>query len=80
MTSEIDLLIYGELVKLYGFNKEWRDGKTTHLVVFDSSDITMSKKLIHIKNFKHKPHVVNLEWLMDCMEKGEILDEKLEQY
>ena len=55
-------------------------GLTTHLVVFDLRDMTLSKKLQQIQKFKKKPHIVNLDWLMDCMETGEIKDAEMEQY
>lgn len=53
---------------------------TTHLVVFDASDLSLSKKLVHIKTFKKRPLVVNQEWLIDCMESGKILDGADEKY
>jgi hypothetical protein len=53
---------------------------TTHLVVFDQTDLSLSKKLVHIKTFKKRPMVVNQEWLIDCMEAGRILDGGDEKY
>ena len=55
-------------------------GYTTHLILLTTENedgksmLQQSKKLQHIKNFKHKPHVVNLDWLTDCLEQGQILD------
>jgi hypothetical protein len=49
-------------------------------VVFDSSDLSLSRKLVHIKQFKKRPLVVNQEWLIECMESGKILDGNDEKY
>ena len=50
--TELELLIFTELTKLYGFQKRWQDGLTTHLVVLNTEDLSRSKKLEQIKKFK----------------------------
>jgi len=47
-------------------------GKTTHLVLMTTEGLQHSKKLKSMKIFKNKPLVVELAWLFDCMESGEI--------
>ena len=48
------------------------------MIVFnpEPENLKRSKKLQkHIKLFKSKPLVVNLDWLLDCMEQGKVLEE-----
>ena len=54
---ELDKEIFGRLIKLYGFQRDFRDGKTTHLVLL-SDKFSQSKKLQQIKRFKQPPEVV----------------------
>jgi len=70
--TELELLIFTELTKLYGFQKRWQDGLTTHLVMLNTEDLSRSKKLEQIKKFKKQPELVNLDWLLDCFEQGKI--------
>jgi len=39
-----------------------------------------SKKLDQIKNFNKKPLLVNIEWLLDSMTEGTIVDGNLDKY
>jgi len=77
MISDItDHIVFGELVKLYGFKRQFKDNCTTHLVVFDDKDLHKSKKLQYVKDFKKKPEIVCLDWLIECMETGKVPDSK----
>ena len=78
MISDItDHIVFGELVKLYGFKRQFKDNCTTHLVVFDDKDLHKSKKLQYVKDFRTKPDIVSLEWLIECMETGKVPDSNL---
>lgn len=47
--------------------------ETKYLVAVDPSKLQMSNKYEYIKkNFKREnyPHIVSLDWLLDCMEAG----------
>lgn len=78
--DELELLVFTQLVKLYGFKKRWQDGHTTHLVILDTGDLSRSKKLEQIKRFTKKPLVVDISWLLDCLEHGKVLDGADEKY
>ena len=40
----------------------------------DESNISKSKKLEQIKQFRNKPHLVTIDWLLDSMTHGIIQD------
>mmetsp|Transcript_5604 Transcript_5604/g.9649 ORF Transcript_5604/g.9649 Transcript_5604/m.9649 type:complete len:115 (+) Transcript_5604:853-1197(+) len=71
--NELDMHIFSSLIKMFGFQRKFEDGKTTHLIVF-GEDYERSKKLQHIKSFKRKPMVVSMDWLFDCMETAALVD------
>lgn len=51
--------------------------ETKYLVAVDTTKLEMSNKYTYIqKKFKpeEKPHIVTLDWLLDCMEQGQILE------
>lgn len=79
-SGALELLVFTHLVQLYGFKKRWQDGHTTHLVILNTENLERSKKLDQIKRFKQKPKCVNIDWLLDCLEYGRILDETDEKY
>jgi len=53
---------------------------TTHLVVMDENNVEKSKKLEQIKLFKKKPHLVRLDWLLDTMTQGIVMDANLYKF
>jgi len=48
----------------------WDSGLTDFFVVVKEEYIAASKRLFYTKNFKRKPMVVNLNWLIDSLEEG----------
>jgi len=74
VVSEIDRTIFPQFLKLYGIRQDFKDGLTTHLVVFSEDGLEKSKKLQYIKKFRRPPHVVNLNWLYLTLQTGEIQD------
>lgn len=71
----LDALVFENLVRLFGIKKQWKDGKTTHLIVFAQENLEKSKKLSQIKegNFKSPVDVIDSGWLFDSMNNGEPL-------
>jgi hypothetical protein len=45
VTSQLDLLVFSQLIDLFGFKKGFKDGFTTHLVIFEQKEIGKSKKI-----------------------------------
>lgn len=45
VSNELDLLVFENLVSLYGIKKQWKDGKTTHLIIFETENLEKSVKL-----------------------------------
>lgn len=69
VANMIDALVFDSLVKLFGIKKQWKEGKTTHLIIFETENIQKSVKLTQIKENKFKTpiEVVDTNWLFDCM-------------
>lgn len=77
VSDPIDALVFESLVKLFGIKKSWKDGKTTHLIVFATENLDKSVKLQQIKSgrFKSQIEVVDTNWLFDSMKMGRVLQE-----
>lgn len=78
--NQLDALVFENLANLFGFKKAWKDGITTHLVLFETENLERSKKLQHLKEnkFKNKVTVVDYGWLYDTMQAGKIV--KVDDY
>ena len=57
--NEYDSLLFEELLKLYGVKKGFKEGLTTHLVLFATDKLERSKKLHAVRKWKQKPYVVS---------------------
>jgi len=52
-------------------------GVTDYVIVLTEEQLRNSKTLERVQNdFKRKPSIVNIEWLIDSMEKGEPIEIK----
>lgn len=50
---------------------------TQYLIVVDGSKLEMSNKYQYIQTKmrpENRPHIVSLDWMLDCMENGAIVD------
>ena len=75
--NQVDMLVFSEIMKLYGIKSEFADGVTTHLVMMSQDNLHKSKSLQVIKKWKKAPKVVNSDWLFDSLQRGEEQDESL---
>jgi len=73
--EQLDRLIFENLVKYHGMKQGLVDGKTKHLVVIEEDLLHLSNKIRKvILEYKSPPKIVKIEWLIETLEKGEIVD------
>lgn len=71
----VDKLIFKTIADINGLVNDFKEKQTEFIIIIEEGLLNQSQKLKLIKRWKKKPHVVNIDWLLDSLEQGKIIQD-----